>query len=92
LTIIAWDSTSPKCRDEKDAWGTLIVAGRDGCFFYERYGVPIKVEDPFMAWGAGREAALGAMEMGADAIRAVGVASRWVTGCGRGCDWFEVDG
>jgi len=80
----------PKARDEKDAWGVLVVAGRDGCFFYERYGVAIPVEDNFMAWGCGREAALGAMEMGANAIKAVEVASKWVNGCGLGCDWFAI--
>ena len=82
--------TFPKQRDEKEAWGTLAVASRDGCFFYERYGVAIPVEDCFMAWGAGREAAIGAMEMGATAVEAVAVASKWVSGCGYGCDWFEI--
>ncbi len=80
----------PKPRDEKEAWGVLIVAGRDGCFFYERYGMGIPVEDKFMAWGVGRECALGAMAMGANAVMAVQIASEWVSGCGRGCDWFEA--
>lgn len=57
LVMLDWYQTGakretfPKVRDEKEAWGVLIVAGKRGCFFYERYGVAIRVEDPFMAWG-----------------------------------------
>ena len=97
LVLLEWYQSGadrkafPKQRDEKEAWGVLVVAGRDGCFFYERYGVAIPVEDHFMAWGAGREAAIGAMEMGANAIQAVAVASKWVSGCGHGCDWFAIN-
>jgi len=96
LMLLKWyeagacPKTFPKERDEKEAWGTLVVVGRDGCFFYERYGVAIPVENTFMAWGCGREVALGAMEMGATAMEAVFVASKWVNGCGFGCDWFAI--
>jgi ATP-dependent protease HslVU (ClpYQ) peptidase subunit len=97
LFLMKWyeDGANPEkwpqdMQNDKDRSGILIVAGRDGCFFYESYPVAIPVEDPFKAWGCGREAALGAMEMGADAIKAVEIASKWVYGCGRGCDWFEI--
>lgn len=47
-------------------------------------------ENRIMAWGSGRDYAIGAMERGADAIRAVEIASKWETGCGLGVDSVVV--
>lgn len=44
------------------------------------------VEGPFFAYGAGIEAAIAAMHMGADARRAVEIANIVLTGCGMGID------
>lgn len=71
-------------------WAHLIVAGPEGCRFMFREPVWIAVEGPYMAWGCGLEAAMAAMEMGADAKRAVEVASKLCGGCGLGVDVFEV--
>jgi hypothetical protein len=79
----------PECKEEDDRL-KFIVASKEGCFFYDGEPIKIKVLDPFRAWGIGREAALGAMAMGANAIEAVKIASKHVIGCGRGCDWVEV--
>jgi ATP-dependent protease HslVU (ClpYQ) peptidase subunit len=48
------------------------------------------VEDPFMAWGSGRDFALGAMAMGATAREAVAVACRFNVYCGNGIDAFDL--
>ena len=45
-----------------------------------------RVEGDFLAYGSGLEAALAAMHMGADAVRAVQVANAVCTGCGNGVD------
>jgi hypothetical protein len=46
---------------------------------------------PFRAWGSGMEMGLAAMEMGADARRAVEVASKYHTHCGGEIDVLELD-
>jgi len=79
----------PECQ-KTDEWAQLIVASKDGCFYYDSQPVQIKVMDPFCAWGIGREVALGAMEMGGDAVKAVEIASKHVSGCGRGCDYVNT--
>lgn len=45
-----------------------------------------KIEGPFFAYGSGLEAAIAAMHMGADAMRAVEIANIVTTGCGMGID------
>jgi hypothetical protein len=76
----------------KDDWALIIVALPGfPVVYFEKHPEPIEVIDPFMAWGSGREAALGAMAMGADAIRAVEIASQHIFGCGRGCDFVMVN-
>ena len=81
----------PAFQEDKDRWVRLIVAFPDGlCVEYEQVCEPMPVYDSFMAWGCGKEAALGAMEMGATAIRAIEVASKWISGCGRGLDYRVV--
>ena len=81
----------PEIQKTED-WAILVVA-RPGKapVYYERHPVPITVVDQFRAWGSGREVALGAMAMGADAINAVEIASRFVIGCGRGCDSVRIN-
>jgi hypothetical protein len=56
---------------------------------YFREPFPQVIEDPFMAWGSGREFALGALAMGADAKRAVEVACEFDIYSGRGVDVVE---
>ena len=71
-------------------WTRLIVADETGVSFYEREPFPQKVEEHFMAWGSGRDFAMGAMAMGASAKEAVEIASRFSISCGNGVDCFEV--
>lgn len=82
----------PWPKPEEKCFAGLVVLDKNGIVFYESGSspAPIHPTDSFCAWGVGREAALGAMEMGADAVKAVEVASKWVSGCGRGVDSFTV--
>jgi hypothetical protein len=82
----------PACQSDKDKWSCLIIARPNKpVLSYETLPEPLVGVDCLAAWGIGREAALGAMAMGADAIKAVEIASRIVIGCGRGCDFIEVN-
>jgi hypothetical protein len=94
-SLLSWYKEGAKKEDwpefqKGDEWVKLIIVNQEGCFFYERTPEKMEVFDPFAAWGVGREAALGAMEMGADAVKAVEVASKYISGCGRGCDYVMV--
>lgn len=94
-TVIRWykQGADPEKWPEiqkTDNWARIIVASKNRICFAEKTPDFVDVVDSFAAWGCGREAALGALEMGADAIKAVEVASKWINGCGRGCDSFRV--
>lgn len=80
----------PECQKE-DNWAKIIVVSKEGCFYYDDQRLPIRVIDPFCAWGIGRDVALGVMEMGGDAIKAVEIASKYKDGCGRGCDYVAIE-
>lgn len=71
-------------------WTRLIVADKGKVFSFEQRPVPQPVEDPIQAWGCGRDFALGAMALGANAVGAVEIASRFADGCGMGVDAFDV--
>jgi len=75
-----------------DDWARLIIFDPlTKPYCYERQPVKQVVEDPFMAWGSGRDFALGAMAMGATAFEAVAVASRFNVYCGNGIDAFDLE-
>ena len=74
-----------------DDWARIIIFEPDQQpYCYERQPVRQVIEDPFMAWGCGREFALGAMAMGATAREAVEVACRFNVYCGNGIDAFDL--
>lgn len=80
----------PQQLQDSDDWAQLIIAAANGVRFYDRRPYFQMLEDPFMAWGLGNEFALGALSMGASAIQAVEIASKWCEGCGMGVDYFQV--
>ena len=96
LKIVEWFKSGCKRDDwpdtiqESDGWAQLIVASTDGVYWYDRLPYPIPLEQPFMAWGNGDEFAMGALAMGATAIEAVEIASKYCEGCGMGVDYFKV--
>lgn len=74
-----------------DDWCRLIVIPKKGRpFAYEQLPLKQFVYDQRAAWGLGRDFAMGAMEMGADAVMAVKIASRLCTSCGMGVESFKV--
>lgn len=58
---------------------------------YQRSPYPMKFDGPTYAAGCGRDFALAAMHMGANARRAVEVASALSVGCGDGVDYLTFD-
>jgi hypothetical protein len=51
---------------------------------YDSNMVPMPVFDKFDAWGSGSDLAIGAMEAGVDAVKAVEIAAKHDTGTGNG--------
>ncbi len=95
LVLAAWfdegaDPAKYPAFQTTDDWCRLIVASEAGVFSYETQCVPLSFENAFQAWGSGRDYALGAMAMGADAIQAVEIASRLCEGCGNGVECFAL--
>lgn len=80
----------PKFQEDPDRWTRLVVADATGCVSYEMVPIAVPVESEFLAWGSGRDFAMGAMGMGATAKEAVEIANMFSTDCGFGVDWFEL--
>ena len=80
----------PASQARKD-WTRLIVVKPNLTInVYERYPEPEIVIYAPTAWGAGRDYAIGAMAMGADARKAVEVTNQFSESCGFGVDAFDV--
>lgn len=71
----------------------LLVVHPDGTIeSCDWYGTRNVIHEAFWAVGCGATAALGAMEMGADARQAVKAAIKWVDGCGGRVTWRKLKG
>ena len=80
----------PTLRDPQD-WTSLITISHDGaCRVFEEEPVAVLIDAPYWAWGSGRDYALGAMAMNADAVRAVEIASQFDVYCGSGIDFYDL--
>jgi len=81
----------PELQNDAENNAVLVVASKDGVREYG-FGAPFPVVqiDPYLAWGSGKDVALGALAMGATAEQAVNIASRLVTTCGNGVDVYKV--
>lgn len=85
-------SKYPACQTDKDDWSRLVVVlPSRKVFCYEKYPVRIDVIQIPMAWGSGQDFALGALAMGADARKAVGIACQYSTDCGFGVEAFDIE-
>lgn len=74
-------------KKENEFVGLLVITKDKRVLKYERSPYPMDfTEAGQFAMGSGRDFAYGAMEMGADAIKAVWVASRFDAYCGFGVD------
>jgi len=86
----AADEFWPDCQHHENRWSRLIVARKDYVEFYEQEPIALPVTALFMAWGSGRDYAMGAMAMGASATEAVEIANRFDIDCGLGIDIFDL--
>lgn len=78
----------PYENQKTDGFNAYILAiSPDGVIHrYEHLPIPIIFEDEFYAMGSGKDMAIGAMAMGADAVTAVQVVCTYETECGVGID------
>jgi len=72
-----------------DSWSRLVVVENKVCYWFESQPYKVQVLDEFTAFGSGRDYALGAMAMGADAEKAVLIANMFDIDCGFGVDGFS---
>jgi len=81
----------PEADSETHEGTSIIVISKKSVvhYYFDPDPVPI-VGKQRCAWGCGKDLALGAMEMGADAIEAVKVACKYDVNCGMGVEWFKV--
>jgi ATP-dependent protease HslVU (ClpYQ) peptidase subunit len=80
------------CRNPDDVKATLVVIDRAGTLRrFENGPYPLTYHDEIFACGSGCDFAYGAMAMGADASRAVEVASEFDIYCGRGVDTLAFE-
>lgn len=97
LMVAEWYATAggdpaawPKSQEVEDRWSRLLVADRYGVKEYNRLPVAFKIQEPFMAWGCGMNAARAAMACGKSAFDAVEITCRFDGGCGNGIDVFDL--
>ena len=91
LVLAKWYKDGKNIKDwphfqKTDDWSRLIVVSVKGVIEYEKEPMPQVLKDKFMAWGSGRDYALGAMARGATAKEAVEVANKLCISCGHGVD------
>lgn len=85
------DKTSwPKFQSDGEGSTRLIVVQGGVCKVYEQEPYALLVLDTFAAWGSGRDFAYGALEMGADARRAVEVTCKHNVDCGKGIEAYDL--
>ena len=73
-----------------DDWTRLIVVDAHGLKVYERHPVAQRFIEPYMAFGAGRDYAMGAMAMGATAAQAIECAIKHCTAVGGPVEWYAL--
>lgn len=74
LPFLAWLERGGVRPDLGEA-ARIVVVGSDGGLTVHEGGGSFELAEPFMAWGSGAPAALAAMHAGADARRAVEIAT-----------------
>ncbi len=81
----------PKYQDTEDLSAQLLVISPDKEILrFDFNPLPCVFHDEIYAMGSGREVAMGALAMGADAVQAVEIASKLCSGCGMGVDVIEL--
>lgn len=83
-------SEFPAAAREADNFARLVVVSPDGVKCFEGSPAPVVFDDTQAAFGSGADFALAAMYLGANAVRAVEVASRLSAECGDGVDTLTL--
>jgi len=81
----------PEFQRDDDACHLMEIAPGGIIYKYEREPYPIHFEENKYAQGAGRDYAMGAMYMGANAVDAVKAACEFDATCGMGIDILALD-
>lgn len=81
----------PKRDQDSESWSRLIVVTVSGIVAYESLPIDVQNLEPFMAWGTGRDFAMGALACGKTAREAVEVACRFDIYSGNGSEEFTLD-
>ena len=96
LAVVKWyedgqnDIEWPKCQETNDY--AQVVFLKDGKLYeFEQMPIPQEVTGFPRAWGSGATFALGAMAMGADAIKAVKITATLCNTVGLGVDHFTIE-
>lgn len=77
---------------DKDDWCEFVIICPDGTAHrYQKHPIKLPIFEPLYATGCGEDFAMGAMAAGANAIKAVQIASDYREGCGMGVDWLRLD-
>lgn len=96
LEMLAWIKGGRKVEDFPEAQRedptpcVAVVIEKRAVLSYEGTPYGIAFEDPFTAFGSGREFAIAAMACGKTAAEAVEIACRFETACGNGIDTLEA--
>jgi ATP-dependent protease HslVU (ClpYQ) peptidase subunit len=73
--------------------GSRTIVGEVGTgkiYYYDQFPVAVPILDPFGAWGAGEDFALGALALNATAREAVEIACRFSVNCGLGIEEYSL--
>jgi hypothetical protein len=75
--------------DKNDSSHLIVINKETGIRKYESGPYPVHLENSYMAFGCGYEAAMAVLYMGFPSVKAVEVASALISGCGNGVDTLE---
>lgn len=83
----------PEAPTSEEDYAELIVAHQNGTVqTYSSSAYPETFEMPFLAWGTGGSAAMGALRMGASIQEAISIAAVCDPGTGEGIDTADLTG
>lgn len=80
----------PHNRTPNEGSSVIVVKPDATVWKFENTPYPFKCEGRFLAFGCSDESALVAMDLGASAVKAVELASKYNNGCGMGIDSLEL--
>ena len=98
ITVLRWveegkdPDTWPEFQREAEDYCYLVEIAPGGILYkYEREPFPMCIEEVQYAQGCGRDYAMGALFMGANAVEAVKAACEFDANCGMGIDILALD-